>query len=264
MLMSYQLWKVLPMPTLLLLVCFTWCFPSFPPKKRMNFKFTYRKKHYRLVWHDTPHTRQKRDEVLHFLQHVPEFMQELFTPDQMDTIWARFEDFVKNDCVYPTRFHLQKRYQDTTIHLRRNSHKHEVWWQIAVERLFTQVDIRDRRLAPASVEAAVQAIQNPPDASELMQVTYFNTAYYLLRGGAAVESQNKLLTWLLAHPKYEQQRWSPHQFQRIWSLVQSIDSDDHETASVRVQARYKGKQLRKRYPLKPEVLDVVGNLPNSC
>ena len=72
-----------------------------------------------------------------------------------------------------------------------------VWWQIAVERLFCCDDIRNKVMDPNNVKKAFDTLTKlgPPDASDLLQVTYLQKPYFLLRQGAFEDTDNKLLQY---------------------------------------------------------------------
>ena len=154
-------------------------------------------------------------------------------------------NYVKNPYHGPQPLMIRKRYQDTRLKLTANSSKHVVWWQIAVERLFCCDDIRNKVMDPSELKQAFATLKKhgPPDASDLLQVTYLQKQYFLLRQGAFEDVENKLLQYLLVHPSYVQSLWTPRQFQRIWTAIKNFDAADAKSGSVRVQVWYRDQKL---------------------
>jgi hypothetical protein len=114
--MAYQLWGIIPMPMSFLFYCLAWSFPSFPPKQTgLDLQFTYKQNRYRLRCPGSADSRRKWDEVMHYLNHLPEFVDEVFSDDQMQAIKEDFFDYAKckgDDTRKP--FRITKRYQ--TVH----------------------------------------------------------------------------------------------------------------------------------------------------
>ena len=61
----------------------------------MQKYLTYKQKTHRLQAQETPETLRKWDEVIHYLNHLPEFVNEVFDEQQMDNIVSDFFDYVK-------------------------------------------------------------------------------------------------------------------------------------------------------------------------
>ena len=142
--MAYQVSAYIPVPMSCVFWCLAWAYPCFPPKQRMQKYLTYKQKTYSLDIRGkaTPEKFRKWEEVMHYLNHLPEFVNEVFEVHQMDTIVNDFFDYVKSNFDgEPTAFRIRKRYQETQVPLQKTSRKHVVWWQIAVERLFCCDDI---------------------------------------------------------------------------------------------------------------------------
>ena len=56
----------------------------------MQKLFTYKQKSYRLYVQETPERLCKWDEVMHYLNRLPEFVNEVFDEQQMDNIVSDF------------------------------------------------------------------------------------------------------------------------------------------------------------------------------
>ena len=161
----------------------------------MQKSFTYKQKTYRLQAQETPETLRKWDEVIHYLNHLPEFVNEVFDEQQMDNIVSDFFDYVKGKSDGEKKtLQIQKTYQGQNCKVAKRSSKPWVWWQIAVERLFCCDDIRNKVMDVSAVRHAMQTLC-PPDASDLLQVTYLQKQYFLLRQGAFEDTDNKLLQY---------------------------------------------------------------------
>ena len=80
---AHQLRGHILMPMSFLFWWLAWCMPSFPPKQRMQVSFKYKKQTYSLSIQATPAQRRKWDEVMHYLNHLPEFVNEVFDDQQM-------------------------------------------------------------------------------------------------------------------------------------------------------------------------------------
>ncbi len=61
----------------------------------MRVSFTYKKKTYSLDILATPAQRLKWDEVMHYLNHLPEFVNEVFDEQQMKNIKEEVWNYVK-------------------------------------------------------------------------------------------------------------------------------------------------------------------------
>ena len=53
---------------------------------QQQFADIYKKKTYRLQVQESPERRRKWDEVIHYLNHLPEFFNEVFEVGQMESI----------------------------------------------------------------------------------------------------------------------------------------------------------------------------------
>ena len=118
---AYQLRGHILMPMSFLLWWVAWCMPSFPPKQRMQVSLTCKKKTYSLNIQATPAQRLKWDEVMHYLNHLPEFVNEVFEDQQMENIKENFWNYVKGKFDGEKKtLRIQKLYQGQKCEVTKN------------------------------------------------------------------------------------------------------------------------------------------------
>ena len=86
--MAYQVSAYIPVPMSCVFWCLAWAYPCFPPKERMRKYLTYKQKTYSLdiKAKATPEKFRKWEEVMHYLNHLPEFVNEVFEKQLMENI----------------------------------------------------------------------------------------------------------------------------------------------------------------------------------
>jgi len=111
---AHQLRGHILMPMSCLFWCLAWAYPCFPPKQkvRMKKRLMYKKTTYTLGVYETPARLRKWDEVMNYLKHLPEFVNEVFDEQQMKNIQGDFWNYVTHDFVGPMRLHIQKSIKD--------------------------------------------------------------------------------------------------------------------------------------------------------
>ena len=79
-------------------------------KKQMQKSFTYKQESYRLQVQETPERLRKWDEVMHYLNHLPEFVNEVFEDHQIENIKEDFWNYVKHKFDGPKPLLIRKKY----------------------------------------------------------------------------------------------------------------------------------------------------------